>query len=87
MKEVHKLAKLYRDTGIWTKDMENIQNKHIVWNIQDFFDSFKQDNIEDRMEFFQYIGLRKGLWQAKHGFTRTMEQVRTSMNKKTKDKK
>lgn len=65
---IEELAKHYRETEEWTDEMENIQNKYLIDNIQKIFIEYS-DNINDLgMTFEQFVGLKKGLWQAKHGF-------------------
>ena len=67
---IEELAKLYKDGADWNDEMEAYQNKYIVDNIQEFHDEYGR---EYEMGFDQYIGLMKGLWQAKHGFTRSFD--------------
>ena len=73
--KIKTLAKYYQNTGEWTDEMEAVQNKYIVDNIGELFRTFIESIEEYDMPFDQYIGLRKGLWQAENGFCREMKRV------------
>ena len=77
--KLEQLADLYRETGIWTEEMELLQNRHIIKNIQQYYDDFTKDEDNLGMRFEVYVGIMKGTWQAKHGFTQTTGQVKKKL--------
>ena len=84
MKEekLEELSEQYRNTGVWTDEMDLVQNKHILKNIQKYYDIFVKNEEDMSMRFETYIGLMIGTWQANNGFYRTTEQVRERFRSK-----
>lgn len=77
--KLKELAEQYRENGIFTDEMELLQNAYILDNIQEYYDDFKENEENLDMRFEVYVGIMVGTWQAEHGFTQTMDQVRKKL--------
>ena len=75
---IKEFSKQFRETGVWTLGMELLELKYIEDNIYNWYRQYEDQSLKQKEEGFSlenYIDIEIGMWEAKHGFTLTCEQV------------
>lgn len=77
MIKIHAL--LYRFTGYRSNYAKAKEAEHIYNNLEEYYNRYVSiKELNEDISFKNYIFIKKGIWQAKHGFYKEIKWLKTN---------